>query len=138
MNMDTRLHELIAHLSCSDPATETEIAEFEQTLRIKLPSDYVRFLRITDGAEGWVGPAQNSYLMMDSIASVLEARARLAYAPKWFVLFGSSGGGEAYGFDTRCDPMPVIETDWFWELMNTRGTSFMDFLEYLASRDPEA
>jgi hypothetical protein len=58
------------------------------------------------------------------------------YAPG-LVLFGSDGGGEAYGFDLRGDARTIVEVPFVgmdWKLANTISQSFGGFLESLRAR----
>lgn len=135
--MDMKITQLVANLAKQPAASEVEIRHLQRALGLELPDQYRSFLRMANGAEGWIGENQNSYLIMHSVEGVIDLRRAYldAGAPEWLVLFGSSGGGSGYGFDARVEAMPIVETDWFFELLYVRGSTFLEFLEYLAAQD---
>jgi hypothetical protein len=70
----------------------------EKDLGKKLPVNYVSFLMEMNGGEGSIG---SSYLILwpaEEIVEINEAYNVSDWAPG-VVIFGSDGGGEAYGFD---------------------------------------
>ncbi|ULR88298.1 SMI1/KNR4 family protein [Comamonas sp. B21-038] len=72
-----------------------------------LPSDYLQFIGEHDGGEGFIG---DNYLILwksEELATFNRQYEVEKYAPG-IVLFGSDGGGEGYGFDTREATMPVV------------------------------
>jgi hypothetical protein len=55
------------------------------------------------------------------------------YVPGLLV-FGSSGGGEAYGFDTRFPDWPIVQVPFVgmeWAVAEPMGSSFGEFLGQL-------
>lgn len=96
--------------------------------------DYVSFLTETDGGEGHIGA--NSYVILWRVAELLEmneAYEVAEYAPGLF-LFGSDGGGEAYGFDRksgRVVSVPFVGMD--PSLATEIASGFRGFLEALAA-----
>jgi hypothetical protein len=72
-----------------------------------LPQDYVEFLRKHNGGEGFIG---DDYFILWKAQELdrfnLEYEVE-EYAPGIF-LFGSSGGGEGYGFDTREKGLRIV------------------------------
>lgn len=72
-----------------------------------LPPDYVQFLREHDGGEGFIG---DNYLILWKAEELNPFNREYEveqYAPG-ILLFGSDGGGEGYGFDTRDAAMPIV------------------------------
>jgi hypothetical protein len=62
-----------------------------------------------------------------------------AYQVQKFVpgllLFGSDGGGEAFGFDTRAGDWPIVQVPFVgmgWDVAWPMGTSFNEFLRNLS------
>lgn len=119
-------------------ATDTAIAESENRLRRKLPTEYIDFLKLTNGGEGFVG--KNSYVMLwpiGDLPSMNQSYEVEKYVPG-LVIFGSDGGGEAYGFDTRSAEWPIVQVPFVgmaWSVAQPMGASFHDFLERLYKSD---
>ena len=102
--MDSTLMEIGDALGSSVGATAESL---EALALLRLPTDYLEFLRSYDGAEGWIGRAYVAlWPASDVVAnnSTLEAEK---YAPG-VVLFGSDGGGEAFGFDMTASAPRVV------------------------------
>lgn len=137
--MNRRIEQLVSGLETRPGASQDAIDSLCDCLCIRPPNQYLDFLRWSDGGEGWIGDRQNSYLIIYSIEEAIAARGHFleAGAPDWVVLFGSSGGGSGYAFDARTESMPIIETDWCFEVTERRGSTFLEFLEFLASEDRE-
>lgn len=115
-------------------ATELMISDCEKALGANLPSDYIAFLKRTNGAEGLV--REDSYVILWSVTELAPLNRSYEvqdYAPG-LLIFGSNGGGEAYGFDTRRPNWSVVALPFVgmaWELARLRGSSFGEFLECL-------
>ncbi len=87
----------------SSEAIQAVVAALGQSL----PSDYLQFIGEHDGGEGFIG---DSYLILwrsGELATFNREYEVEQYAPG-IVLFGSDGGGEGYGFDTREATMPIV------------------------------
>jgi hypothetical protein len=119
----------------NDPVLAADIAEFEKETDFRLPTEYIQYLQICDGGEGFIGP--NAYVIFWRLRELLEmnkAYQAKEYAPELF-LFGSDGGGEAFAFDTRDTAMPIVSVPFIGlelQLAKPMGTSFNDFVEQLA------
>ena len=133
-----RLKELLRRFQTTRPASSDEIEAFEHEAGITLPSEYREFLRFTDGGEGFIGP--NSYAMLWRVDELLRFNKEYQadeYAPG-LLLFGSSGGGEAFAFDLRPHrkqqivSVPFIGMD-LNEILPIAET-FDGFLEHLANQ----
>lgn len=130
----TNIDQFIQSLQRSPPATDDQIAAFNDETGNELPQDYIEFLKMTDGGEGSIG--KNSYVSLWRISDLLPLNRDYqveAYAPGLLV-FGSDGGGEAYGFDTRSAPWNVVEAPFVgmeWSQARPLGASFTEFLEHL-------
>jgi hypothetical protein len=104
--MDTPV-EQYNEFSRSPGASEEKLRETERSLAFPLPEDYCRFLRFSNGGEGFVG---RSYLILWAVEDLAQFNKEYQvqdYAPGLF-LFGSNGGGEGFAFDTRVTPFPVV------------------------------
>ena len=83
--------------------SEKDIGTFRRITGIKLPQDYVDFLRRHNGGEGYIG---DEYVMLWKLEELEEFNRDYEvreYLPD-VLLFGSDGGGETYGFRTSGRP----------------------------------
>jgi len=88
-------------------ATDESMHHAVASLGYSLPKDYEEFLREHNGGEGFVG---KDYLILWKVEELEPFNREYEvdkYAPR-LLLFGSNGGGEAYGFDTRSAMLPVV------------------------------
>jgi len=127
-------------LDARSPATDIALTQAEREIGAKLPFEYLEFLKIRNGGEGFVGP--NSYVMLwraEELASLNQAYEVQKYAPG-LLLFGSDGGGEAYGFDTRTSDWEIVQVPFVgmtWDLVWPLAKSFKEFLLQLAAAGPD-
>jgi hypothetical protein len=104
----------------------------ESQAGVHFDDEYVSFLAENNGGEGLIGP--NSYVILWRIEELLElneAYEVVEYAPGLF-LFGSDGGGDAYGFDVKSGAVvsvPFVGMD--ASLVNVIAPNFRGFLEAL-------
>jgi hypothetical protein len=98
---------LFAKFDANPPASRDAVARCQANLRFRLPADYVRFLEQMNGGEGFVG---NNYLMAWRIEDLIQFNKDyfVDVAAPELLLFGSNGGGEAFAFDTRLSPPPIV------------------------------
>ncbi len=129
--MDSTLGEMTMRPAASDK----QIRECEERLGIVLPEGYRQFLKRSNGGEGFVGP--NAYAMFWSVEE-LHSMNQGYEVEKYLVgglLFGSDGGGEAYGFDLRNPKSSIVQVPFVgmgWSDALVLGGSFDSFLEKLA------
>ena len=90
------LSALIGQLNLREPAQPNEIEAAEEALDRQLPSEYLRWLRRANGAEGPIG--ERGYLILWPIGEVVEQTRRYADFEQFrdLVLIGTDGGGEAF------------------------------------------
>jgi hypothetical protein len=125
---------LFARFKANPPATSASIARCQAELRFSLPADYVQFLLRMNGGEGFLG--ENAYLRLWRVEELAEMDAGYHVAefePEMF-LFGSNGGGEAFAFDIRSEPRPIVAVPFVgmeWSAAILIATSFRAFLEVL-------
>jgi len=130
LDLDT----LLVGFERREPATEAAVARAEEELGFKLPEAYVRFMLMMDGGEGPIGAS--SYLVLWPVEELAENN-RQCGVEEWvpgLLLFGSDGGGEAYGFDTRNSQWQVVEVPsvgMSWEDAISMARTFREFLEKL-------
>ncbi|HEY4093795.1 MAG TPA: SMI1/KNR4 family protein [Luteibacter sp.] len=73
----------------------------------KLPDDYRRFMMAKNGGEGFVGESHLILWSVEELASNNREYEIQDYAAGLF-LFGSNGGGEAFGFDMRDEATSIV------------------------------
>jgi hypothetical protein len=118
----------------SGPAEPMLISELSLTLGI--PDDYLEFLALHNGGEGFVG---DNYLVLWAAEDLVTYNREYevdTYAPGVF-LFGSDGGGEAYGYDTLSDPKSIVRLPFIGmdrSNIEVVANRFSDFLNVLVSR----
>ena len=88
----------------SMPASEEVIRQLTIKAGIELPSDYIAFLRQSNGGEGELGvdPGWFQIWPAEEVVSNNDGYETAEYVPGFFA-FGSSGGGEMFAFDLRKD-----------------------------------
>jgi hypothetical protein len=95
---DIDFRPFLSRLDAKSGVSDHSLAAFEASARISLPNDYLAFLRITNGATGWIG---SNYIRLWRLEDLLEKNKAYevgTYCPTFF-FFGSNGGGEAYAFN---------------------------------------
>lgn len=117
------------------PLDESEINRCRQEIGRDLPADYLEFMQITNGGEGFVG---GEYLMLWELKDLAPFN-REYEAEKYLpdvMLFGSNGGGEAYGFRTTVSGPEVVQVPFIGmapkHCIRVAG-SFSEFLAWLKS-----
>lgn len=88
-------------------ATDAQIADSERELGKKLPAEYVEFLKLSNGGAGFVGEHYLILYHVEELAKMNKGYEVEQWAPG-LLIFGSDGGGEAFGFDTRIPDWPVV------------------------------
>ena len=132
--MDQRVIELTEALSKRSGASEASLNEFMAATGVHLPAQYLEYMKMSNGGEGYVG--QSSYLALFPIEKIMpinKAAATEEFAPG-LLIFANNGMGTSYAFDTRDSKMTIIEVDDMelsFEAAVPRGGTFVEFLEYL-------
>jgi hypothetical protein len=120
-------------MSKTEGATRDSLATLMAHFGVELPPEYIEFMTETNGADGPIGTS--GYLQIWSSEEVMQLDGGIEDIkeehPEW-LFFGGMGGGVRYAFDTRYQPMPVVEVDMSDPDFNyVRGASFEEFLENL-------
>jgi len=131
--MDDKFAKFISNLDLNAGASNALVQDIQSQLGLFLPDDYIEFMMESNGAEGRVGP--NAYLQLWSLGELPSLNKGYAvdeFAPG-IVLFGSSGGGEAFAFDIRAKEISIIAIPFIFEFEYAKvcGRNFVSFLEYL-------
>ena len=126
--------ELFAEFNANPPASAISIERCQANLGLRLPGDYVRFLRKMNGGEGFLG--ENAYLVLWRAEQLAEMNAgyEVPEVPRELCLIGSNGAGEAFAFDVRTAPHPIVAIPFLgleWEDAILIATNFRGFLETL-------
>lgn len=106
-------------------------------LSFSLPPDYVGLLLQMDGGEGFIG---DHHLMLWSIERFVEMNTGtyFAEAAPGLIVIGSDGGGEAFAFDTRSAPPPIVMAPYVgmeWDVAIVLAPDFNSFLPLLYRSD---
>jgi SMI1/KNR4 family protein SUKH-1 len=93
----------------------------------------VQFWQRRNGGEGFIG---QHYVMLWSVEDFIEMNTGtyFAEAAPGLVVFGSDGGGEAFGFDTRSAPPPIVVAPYVgmeWVVAFRIAPTFDLFLQHL-------
>jgi SMI1 / KNR4 family (SUKH-1) len=129
--------ELFAKFEGKPPASRESIDRCQAGLGIPLPADYVQFLLKMDGGEGFIG---EHFVMLWSVERFVEMNTGtyFAEAAPGLVVFGSDGGGEAFGFDARSTPPPIVMIPYSgmeWDVAIMLAPDFNSFLQHLYQAD---
>ena len=103
--MDRNLKALLEDFSFAGGASSEALAELGE---LSLPKDYLSVFSELNGGEGFVG---EEYLVLFKAEELMQFNKEYEvekYAPGIF-LFGSNGGGEGFGFDSRSQAKKVVE-----------------------------
>lgn len=87
--------------------TEEALLAAVAVLGRSLPPDYALFLSEHNGGEGFIG---DNYVILWKAEELgpFNREYEVDQLAPGLVLFGSNGGGEGYGFDTRSADMPIV------------------------------
>jgi len=117
------------------PADSRDIDMAEQESGVRLPNEYVAFLKLRNGGEGFIG--KDSYAIfwkVGDLRSMNSAYEVEAYAPGLLIV-GSDGGGEAYAIDYADPALPIVAVPFVGMdrgLVRKIGSNFDEFLNALA------
>lgn len=104
----------------------------EDHFGLLLPSDYRQFMEGRDGGEGFIG---GHYLILWRMEELIEFHRQYEvedYAPG-LLLFGSSGGGEAFAFDRRDSAMRIVMVPFVGLCLDDAVPIAKNFDEFLTS-----
>jgi hypothetical protein len=116
-------------------ATDGQISSAENGLGIRLPHEYAEFLKNRNGGEGLIGEAYVTLWAVSELAPLNLSYESNRWAPG-LLIFGSDGGGEALGFDTRAPNWPIVQIPFVgmrWGSAHLLGATFGKFIENLSA-----
>jgi len=126
------IEELLGQVKKRRPASDEAIRIAERFMRVRLPDEYVGFLRFSDGCEGFVG---EEYVRLWSVEELQKRNPtyQIAKNTPGLLVIGSSGGGEAYGFDYRHASLPIVRVPFIggWSDAQAIADTFTGFLRAL-------
>lgn len=131
--MDSEFEPFLKDFSSESSATEEQLVSVERHYGRGLPGDYRTFMLTRDGGEGFIG---EQYLILWKAIELVPFNREYEvdqYAPG-LLLFGSSGGGEGFGFDLRTADMRVVMVPFIgmsWNHAIDIAPSFRSFLQKL-------
>jgi SMI1 / KNR4 family (SUKH-1) len=115
-----------------DPPTDLGVVEgLSSRLGVALPSDYLDFLKHHNGGDGFVGKKYIIFWKAEELADFNREYEVEKYAPG-ILLFGSSGGGEGYGFDAQSAEMPIVRVPFIGMARNYAVPVAKDFPDLFA------
>ncbi|HEY5328610.1 MAG TPA: SMI1/KNR4 family protein [Acidobacteriaceae bacterium] len=133
--MDAEMQRLLAKLNANPGAPAAVITESETSLGLALPAEYIEFLKYSNGGSGFIGSVEYViFWKTEELAPLNIAYEVQKYTPG-LLIFGSNGGGEAYGFDTRSAACPIVRIPFIvmdWNDARPMGDSFFAFLRRLS------
>ena len=133
--MTSSMEQLMSDLDLEDGVSLEVVKHAQKELGLELPDDYVNFVTLHNGGEGWVG---NSYLILWSVEKILSITEETGFAEfnTGFYIFGSNGGGEAYAFDARSGDLSIVEIPYIGSPEDAIycGRTFQEFIEFLYDR----
>jgi len=125
---------LLGDFSFSGGASKDALSKLKT---LNLPADFLSIYSGLNGGEGFVG---EDYLILwkaEDLVTFNEEYEVVKYAPGIF-LFGSNGGGEGFGFDTRSKLYTVVEIPFIGmdlQYVSLIADSFTQFLEKMKASD---
>ena len=135
--MGVSMEEFLTEFSGHSGATEQLLQTAEKALGMKLPADYRAFLGRFNGGEGFIG---KHYLILWKTEELYQFNRDYGveeYAPG-FLMFGSTGGGDGFAFDTRSIPYRVMQVPFIGMSLNDAffvADSFTRLLERMVEID---
>lgn len=89
-------------------ATEAQVKALPSAIRALLPPDYLDFMRQCNGGEGFV---QDEYLVLWRVEELerFNREYEVAEYLSEALLFGTNGGGEAFGFRMSVGELDIVE-----------------------------
>jgi len=136
IDMNEALRVLTRRLERGAPPSEQALGALLSAIDFALPSDYLEFIRESDGAEGWVGEAYLAIWPLHEVVETHRDRSLPVYGPR-VVYFAGNGGLELYAFDASAEMTTIVEVprdSIDQEDARPCGTSFEELLRFIRDR----
>lgn len=135
--MSNEISSLLSEFAANEGASKADLQAVGEQFA-DLPSAYLEFMQERDGGEGFIG---ENYCILWRLAELRQLNLEYEvdkYAPG-LTLFGSSGGGEGFGFDSQAPGAVVVVPFVGMERSAVRkiAASFPDFINALAVKEPD-
>ena len=133
--MITELESIFSNFLRRPGATTELVAKACRLLNFTPPTDYVTVLNYTDGGEGFIGQNYLRLYSTEEVPRLNQAYQVETFAPR-LVIFGSNGGGEAFGFDARQSQIEIVQIPFIpldFQQAIPFGPSVFEFLSKLAA-----
>jgi hypothetical protein len=118
-----------------NPGVESAlIQQVTQAVNLDFPLEYLGLFLHMNGGEGFVGDNYCRLYSIENLIPLNQAFMITDFAPGFFI-FGSTGGGEAFAFDTKSKPFSIVKIPFipmdvkYAELL---GTTIYDFFVSLS------
>jgi SMI1 / KNR4 family (SUKH-1) len=132
--MDDDCKKIIRQLETNTPVSHDKVDLFRNQVGIRMPEDFLEFFQVSNGASGRIRRSGGDVILwpLESLLENNDGYRVKEFTPGIF-LFGSNGGGEAYAFDTRSWPYPVVRIPFVFELKYAEhlADSFTQFVKGL-------
>ena len=134
--MAPKFDALLKDFSGTGCCSAEELAAVEHELGHHLDRDYRSFMLTRGGGEGSIG---DGYLILWKMVELLPFNREYEVEKRapGLLLFGSSGGGEGYGFDRRSGRVSLVRVPFIglsWRHAIEAVSSFGEFLGALGAR----
>ncbi len=134
--MDESLFSIMSTMKLTEGANEKEISNLLLSINFDPPSEYIQFLKYSNGAKGMLG---KNFLVIWRANEVLSINKRYEvelFAPGLF-LFGTDGGNEGYGFDHRAKDITIVKIPFIGLGWNDAIIICRNFIEFMCKLKSE-
>jgi hypothetical protein len=131
--METDFSMLTCKMKLNPGVSDSQLLDLSSSLTHPLPKDFISFLKFSNGAIGMIGINYLEIVQAEELIPFNKDYSVELNAPGLFI-FGTDGGGEAYGFDYREQDPVVVEVPFIgmeWDVAIRKGDNFHNFLEKL-------
>jgi len=133
--LDPAVRGALQRVELRGPATQEDVQAAVSAATRPLPDDYLAFLQVSNGAEGWVG---ENYLQIASARDAADTTTAFAEFVPGLFFFAGDGAAGLFAFDLRDDVRRVVIThtdDLNFEGLVYAAESFTAFLRFLERTD---
>lgn len=135
--MKDAIKQLLEDFTLEPAASADNLRNLRAIKGVELPDDYFSFLAEFNGGEGFIGVEYLILWKTEELEQFNREYEVETYAPGLF-LFGSNGGGEGFGFDTKSTPYKVVQVPFVgmdWKHASNVADNFLDLLEKMSRTD---
>jgi len=131
--MNYELSKLFGSVGSRESASESDIERVEKHFGVSLPEDYLEFLRFSNGIEGIL--KGGTYVSIWPIEEVVDDNTdyEVNELAPGIILFGSNGGGTAFGFDFRDKSAAIVEVPFIGMDLDEVRYRARNFIEFISS-----